>query len=202
MSTPSPVIIPEEDDPLGLFHIWMRDAEREKMREPTAMAVATVDSGGRPHVRMLLLKGCDEKGFVFYTNLGSPKAKDLQANSRAALCFYWMPLGRQVRVEGEITPVTDEEADAYFATRPRLSQLGAWASRQSTPMAGRFTLEKEVARQALRFPIGKVPRPPWWSGFRLRPESMEFWAEKQFRHHERILYQRKEEGWTRQWLFP
>ena len=194
--------IPDNRNPLDLFQTWLTDAAKSGLREPTAMAVATVDADGKPHARMMLLKGADADGFVFYTNLGSPKASDLAANPRAALCFYWMPLGRQVRVEGSVTPVSDEEADAYFATRPRLSQLGAWASRQSRLMPGRFVLEKEVARHALRFSVGKIPRPEWWSGFRLKPESIEFWVEKPFRHHDRILYRKTKDGWEVDRLFP
>ena len=192
----------DHQDPLELFQQWLADAAGCGLREPTAMTLATADANGKPRARMMLLKGADSSGFVFYTNLGSRKAGDLKVNPQAALCFYWMPLGRQVRVEGTVEPVSNEEADAYFATRPRLSQLGAWASRQSTPMPDRFTLQKEVARHALRHPVGKIPRPEWWSGFRLRPESMEFWIEKPFRHHDRIVYQKEEGNWRVTRLFP
>lgn len=190
------------NNPITLFQTWLEEAKASGLREPTAMSVATVDTDGNPDARMLLLKGVDEAGFVFYTNLESPKALALARYPRAALCFYWMPLGKQVRVCGPVERVTDEEADAYFATRPRLSQIGAWASKQSRPMKGYFELEAEVAKFAIKFGIGKVPRPPHWSGFRLKPERIEFWTEKPFRRHERILYTRTEEGWQTQWLFP
>jgi pyridoxamine 5'-phosphate oxidase len=194
--------MPPHNDPIPLFHSWLEEAKAAGLREPTAMSLATVDAAGDPDARMLLLKGADARGFVFYTNLESPKAQALQARPRAALCFYWMPLGKQVRVRGRVEPVSEAEADAYFASRPRLSQLGAWASKQSRPMAGYFELEAEVAKAALRFGIGKVPRPPHWSGFRLVPEQIEFWTEKPFRRHERILYTRAGDDWRTQWLYP
>jgi pyridoxamine 5'-phosphate oxidase len=151
---------------------------------------------------MVLLKHADERGFVFYTNLESPKAADLRNNPRAALCFHWPVLERQVRVEGRVGPVSDAEADAYFATRPRLSQLGAWASRQTQPIAGRFVLEQAVASAALRFHVGAVPRPPYWSGYRVTPEVIEFWHQRPFRHHDRQRFTREGEGWRHEWLFP
>ena len=166
------------------------------------MALATADTGGRPAVRMVLLKHADERGFVFYTNLESPKAADLRNNPRAALCFHWPVLERQVRIDGRVGPVSDAEADAYFATRPRLSQLGAWASRQTQPIAGRFVLEQTVAAAALRFPLGAVPRPPYWSGYRVTPEVIEFWHQRPFRHHDRQRFTREGEGWRHEWLFP
>ncbi len=189
-------------DPIAQFQQWLRDGAECGLKEPTAMALATADAAGRPDVRMLLLKGVDERGFVFFTNLESSKAADLRANPHAALCFYWMPLGRQVRVRGAVEPVSDAEADAYFATRARLSQLGAWASRQSRPMNGYYELETEVAKVALRFPFGDIPRPPHWSGYRLVPDEIEFWTEKPFRRHERVLHTRTAGGWQPQWLFP
>ena len=190
------------NDPITLFQTWLGEAKDSGLREPTAMTLATVDAEGNPEARMVLLKGVDEHGFVFYTNCQSPKARALLLHPRAALCFYWMPLGKQVRICGPTQAVTDEEADAYFASRPRLSQIGAWASRQSSPMSGYYELEAEVAKFALKFGIGKVPRPPHWSGFRLDPKTIEFWTEKPFRRHERILYTRVAEGWETQWLFP
>ena len=190
------------NDPIPLFQTWLDEAKATGMREPTAMSVSTVDADGNPDARMLLLKGVDQRGFVFYTNLESPKAQALRLHPRAALCFYWMPLGKQVRVRGTTEAVTDAEADAYFASRPRLSQIGAWASKQSRPMKGYYELEAEVAKFALKFGLGQVPRPPHWSGFRLKPDKIEFWTEKPFRRHERVLYTRTETGWTTEWLYP
>jgi pyridoxamine 5'-phosphate oxidase len=189
-------------DPLAQFNTWLDDAKRSGMDEPTALALATADAQGRPSVRMVLLKHADERGFVFYTNLESAKAANLQANPRAELCFYWNPLGRQVRITGSVELVSDAEADAYFATRPRLSQIGAWASQQSRPMQGYFELEKACAMVALRYPFGAVPRPPFWSGYRVVPERIEFWKQKPFRRHERVLYTREHGAWKEQWLFP
>jgi pyridoxamine 5'-phosphate oxidase len=189
-------------DPIAQFNSWLDDARQCGMDEPTAMALATADAQGRPSVRMVLLKHTDERGFVFYTNLESEKATDLQANPRAELCFYWNPLSRQVRIGGRVERVSDAEADAYFATRPRLSQIGAWASQQSRAMRGYFELERACAAVALRYPFSSVPRPPFWSGYRVVPERIEFWKQKPFRRHERILYVREAGGWTERWLFP
>jgi pyridoxamine 5'-phosphate oxidase len=189
-------------DPIAHFNAWLEDAKRSGMEEPTAMALATTDNQGRPAVRMVLLKHADERGFVFYTNLGSPKSTNLQSNPQAAICFYWNQLGRQVRIEGRVEPVSAAEADAYFATRPRLSQLGAWASKQSRPMQGYYELEQACARVALRYPIGAVPRPPFWSGYRVVPHRIEFWKQKPFRRHERVRYTRADGRWTEEWLFP
>ena len=189
-------------DPIALFQTWLQQAIDAGIEEPTAMTVATVAPDGHPDARMLLLKGADERGFVFYTNLESPKAQALRHDPRVALCFYWMPLDKQVRVRGRAEMVSDAEADAYFATRARLSQIGAWASKQSHPMQGYYELEAEVAKTALRFGVGNVPRPPFWSGFRVFPEQIEFWTEKPFRRHERILYTRAADGWQKQWLYP
>ena len=168
------------DDPIALFHVWLEGAAASGLEEPTAMTVATVGPDGFPDARLLLLKGVDERGFVFFTNMESPKAQSLLRDPRTALCFYWMPLDKQVRVRGRAKVVSDEEADAYFATRPRLSQISAWASKQSQPMEGYFELEAEVAKAALRFGIGKIPRPPFWSGFRVVPERIEFWTGNHF----------------------
>jgi pyridoxamine 5'-phosphate oxidase len=190
------------DEPIALFQTWFEEAVAAGAKEPTAMAFATVDESGQPDVRMVLMKGMDEGGFVFYTNLGSAKAKALHHDRRVALCFYWDKIDKQIRVRGRVERVSDEEADAYFATRPRLSQIGAWASRQSQPMRGYFELETEVAKAALRFGVGEVPRPPFWSGFRVVPEQIEFWKQMPFRRHERILYTRDRNGWEKQWLFP
>ena len=166
------------------------------------MTVATIDLGGYPDARLLLLKGMDERGFVFFTNMQSTKAQSLLRDSRTALCFYWMPLDKQVRVRGRAEIVSEDEADAYFTTRPRLSQISAWASKQSQPMRGYFELEAEVAKAALRFGMGKIPRPPFWSGFRVVPERIEFWTGKPFRRHHRIVYERASDGWRKQWLYP
>ena len=193
---------PNGPDPIAQFAEWFKLAAQESQPEPTAMAVATAGPDGMPAVRMLLLKGFDARGFVFYTNLGSPKAADLAANPRAALCFYWNQVKRQVRVAGRVERVTDAEADAYFATRPRLSQIGAWASHQSQPMADSFELERNCAAVALRCGIGAVPRPPGWSGYRVVPEMMEFWHEKPFRLHERVRFTRTGDAWTAQRIFP
>ncbi len=189
-------------EPIAQFLSWLEEARHSGLDEPTAMALATADATGRPSVRMVLLKQADDQGFVFYTNLESAKAADLQANPRAELCFYWDPLGRQVRVGGRVEPVSDAEADAYFASRARLSQIGAWASRQSRPMNGYFELEQACARVALRYPIGAVPRPPFWSGLRVVPDRIEFWKQKPFRRHERYVYTRDGDVWNKEWLFP
>lgn len=191
-----------EKDPIAQFIHWLELAREADLPEPTAMAVATAGADGAPAVRMLLLKGCDERGFVFYTHLDSPKAADLAANPRAALCFHWVQLKRQVRVTGPVERVTDAEADAYFATRPRLSQLGAWASRQSQPLADRFELERNCAAAALRFGLGAVPRPPGWSGFRVVPATIEFWQEKPFRLHDRVRFSRAAGAWRAERIFP
>ncbi len=166
------------------------------------MTLATVEENGQPDARMVLLKGADEHGFVFYTNLGAPRQRHVQHNPRVALCFYWDKIDKQVRVRGRAERVSDAEADAYFSTRPRLSQIGAWASKQSQPMRGYFELEAEVAKTIVRFGVGEVPRPPFWSGFRVVPEQIEFWKQKPFRRHERILYTRATDGWKKQWLYP
>jgi pyridoxamine 5'-phosphate oxidase len=190
------------DDPIALFQTWFQEATDSGIDEPSAMSVATVDPNGHPDARMMLLKGVDEGGFVFYTNLGSPKVKALKHDSRVALCFFWAEISKQVRVRGRANLVTNEEADAYFATRPRLSQISAWASKQSQPMHGYFELETEVAKSALRFGLGEIPRPPFWSGFRVVPEQIEFWLQKPFRRHQRILYERVSSGWRKHWLYP
>lgn len=197
--SPVPPAVP---DPIAQFHEWFAAAAQGGVPDPTAMSLATADAGGKPNVRIVLLKGVDARGFVFYTNLDSPKAAELTANPQAALCFHWPQIQRQVRVAGAVEGVTAAEADAYFATRPRLSQIGAWASRQSQPLADRFELERKCAAAALRFGVGPVSRPPHWSGFRVVPASLEFWQEKPFRLHERVRFTRTPAGWTAQPIFP
>jgi pyridoxamine 5'-phosphate oxidase len=191
-------------DPFRLFHEWLNKAKETEINDPNGVALSTADASGFPDVRMVLLKDADERGFVFYTNLGSVKGQELAENPRAALCFHWKSLRRQVRVRGHVTPVTAEEADAYFASRHRESQSGAWASRQSRPLETRFELEKEVARYAAKFGLGKVPRPAHWSGFRIAPVRIEFWRDRPFRLHDRLVFVRPEpEGdWQTMKLFP
>ncbi|HJU16902.1 MAG TPA: pyridoxamine 5'-phosphate oxidase [Stellaceae bacterium] len=190
-----------EPEPLVPFRRWFAEAS-ERERDPTAMALATTAPDGRPSLRFVLLKGFDERGFVFYTNLDSRKAEELSANPRAALCFFWPNLRRQVRIEGAAAPASAAEADAYFASRPRDSQLGAWASEQSRPLADRAQLEHRAEEVARRFAGQEVARPPFWSGFRVAPERVEFWQERPSRLHDRWLYIREGETWRRQRLYP
>ena len=189
-------------DPFRQFAIWFEEAEMKEPNDPSAMALATVGADGMPAVRMVLLKGVDERGFVFYTNLESRKGQHLAANPQAALCFHWKSLRRSVRVEGAVEAVTGGEADDYLATRARSSQIGAWASSQSRPLAGRFELEKRVARFTAQFGIGAVPRPPHWSGFRLLPRRIEFWEDRPFRLHDRLVFHRADGAWRTERLFP
>jgi pyridoxamine 5'-phosphate oxidase len=189
-------------DPISLFDEWFKAAGEKEPNDPNAVALATVGGDGAPAVRMVLLKGVDPRGFVFYTNLESRKGGHLLSHPKAALCFHWKSRKRQVRVEGEVEQVTAEEADAYFATRARTSQIGAWASQQSRPLPGRFELEKRVALFTAKFGIGAVPRPPHWSGFRILPKLIEFWEERPFRLHDRLVYHRDGDGWRTERLYP
>lgn len=193
----------ERDEPYRLFADWLAEAETSEPNDPNATAVATVDEDGMPDVRMVLLKGFDERGFVFFTNFESTKGKEILATMKAAMCFHWKSLRRQVRVRGRVEIVDDEEADAYFASRPRGSRIGAWASKQSRPLESRFALEKAVAEYTARFAIGEIPRPDYWSGFRILPETIEFWHDRPFRLHDRVLFRReKDGGWGKTRLYP
>ncbi len=187
---------------LAEFHDWMAEAEKSEPNDPTAMSLATADADGQPSVRMVLLKGVDERGFVFYTNFESQKGMELRTNPRAALGFHWKTLRRSIRIQGTVEVVSDAEADAYFDSRPRDSRIGAWASQQSRAMPGRFTLETEVAKYAAKYAIGAIPRPEYWSGFRVIPARIEFWRDRPFRLHERRRYEKGAEGWTENILFP
>lgn len=194
----------EAEEPFGLFAAWFEDARAKEPADPNAMALATVDAKGLPDVRMVLMKGFDESGFTFYTNTTSKKGRELAGNAKAALLFHWKSLNRQVRIRGPVEPVTPQEADAYFATRPRQAQIGAWASQQSSPLESRFAFEKAIALYAAKYPIGDVPRPPHWSGFRIVPSSIEFWHDRPFRLHDRIEFTREAPGaaWSKTRLYP
>jgi pyridoxamine 5'-phosphate oxidase len=194
----------ESDEPWRLFAEWFADACKSETGDASAMTLATVDAAGLPNARMVLLKGFDERGFVFYTNTDSPKGRELARIPAAALVFHWKSLNRQVRLRGPVEPVDSAEADAYFASRPRLAQIGAWASRQSAPLESRMAFEKAIALAMARFAVGSVPRPPNWSGYRLQPLAMEFWQDRPYRLHDRIEFRRsaREQPWSKTRLYP
>jgi len=192
----------ESEEPFTLFRSWLKEAEASEPNDPNAMALATVDETGLPNVRMVLLKGFDENGFVFYTNTESTKGRELLGQKKAAFVLHWKSLRRQVRARGPVSLVSDEEADAYFQSRPRDSRIGAWASQQSRPLESRFALEKAVAVTAAKYALGEVPRPPYWTGFRIAPVSIEFWQDKPFRLHDRVSFTREGDGWRKTRLYP
>ena len=193
----------DQAEPLPLFNLWYEEAGRSEPNDPSAFALATADANGKPNVRMLLLKGVGEGGFAFYTNLDSRKAAELRENPRASICFHWKNLRRQIRASGTVTPVSDAEADAYFASRDHGSRLGAWASLQSSPMVARAELEQRLAELQAKYPEGsEVPRPPHWSGWSLNPGEIEFWLHGADRLHERLLYKKTGDGWERSILYP
>jgi pyridoxamine 5'-phosphate oxidase len=194
----------EENQPYGLFAAWLADAGGSEPNDPNAVALATVDEDGLPNVRMVLLKGFDERGFVFYTNFESRKGTEILAARKAAMCFHWKSLRRQVRIRGEVEIVSDAEADEYYASRPRGSRIGAWASKQSRPLESRFALEKAVAEYTARYAIGTVPRPKHWSGFRIVPTHLEFWHDRPFRLHDRVEFRRTADGkgWEKVRMYP
>lgn len=196
--------LPDAADPIALFDEWLLAAKGAEPNDPNAMTLATVDADGLPDARMVLLKDVDAQGFTFYTNRQSAKGLELAANPRAALVFHWKSLRRQVRVRGPVERVSEAESDAYFATRARASQIGAWASEQSRPLPDRFALEKRVAEFGLKFGLGKTPRPPHWGGYRVRPVQIEFWRDRPFRLHERLVFSRPspDGAWTTSRLFP
>jgi pyridoxamine 5'-phosphate oxidase len=199
----------EADEPLRLFAAWFAEAKRSEPVNPDAMTLATVDASGLPNARMVLMKGFDDRGFVFYTNVDSTKGHELDAAPKAALTFYWKSLQRQVRVRGYVEPVSAEEADAYFASRSRMAQIGAWASKQSSELESRLAFEKAIARFTAKFAIGAVPRPPYWSGYRVVPQEIEFWQERPFRLHDRVAFTRATSNasptkapWVKTRLYP
>jgi pyridoxamine 5'-phosphate oxidase len=194
----------EAQDPFGLFETWLNDAKASEINDPNAVSLATVDEMGLPNVRMVLLKDFDSRGFVFFTNFESQKGTEILAQKKAAMCFHWKSLRRQVRLRGEVEQVSDEEADAYYQTRPIGSRIGAWASKQSRPLESRFALEKAVAEYTARYALGNIPRPPHWSGFRIKPLTIEFWHDRKFRLHDRVEFRRDdiEQPWSKVRMYP
>lgn len=194
----------EAGEPFALFQHWFSEAGEKEVNDPNAMMVATVDEASMPDARMVLLKGLEPRGFTFYTNSESAKGLELSGTMKAALVFHWKSLRRQVRVRGPVEQVSGAEADAYFDSRPRDSRIGAWASKQSRPLESRFALEKAVAREAARFGVGPVPRPPFWNGYRVRPVQIEFWQDKPFRLHDRVVFSRTDPDgpWHKERLYP
>ncbi|MCU0830840.1 MAG: pyridoxamine 5'-phosphate oxidase [Rhizobiaceae bacterium] len=194
----------DRDDPFALFADWLKEAEASEINDPNAMALSTVDAGGLPNVRMVLLKGLDARGFTFYTNFESAKGREVLGAMKAAAVFHWKSLRRQVRVRGPVEVVDDAEADAYFQSRPRGSRIGAWASQQSRPLESRFALEQAVAKFTAKHAIGDIPRPPHWSGFRILPVEIEFWKDGAFRLHDRVKFTRatQDDGWDKARLYP
>lgn len=192
----------EESEPFALFATWLKDAEASEINDPNAVALATVDADGLPNVRMVLLKGFDVRGFVFYTNFESQKGQEILGQKKAAMCFHWKSLRRQIRLRGEVEVVSDAEADEYYESRPLGSRIGAWASKQSRPLEGRFALEKAVAEYTAKYALGNVPRPPHWSGFRIIPSSIEFWHDRKFRLHDRIEFRLDGDGWSKVRMYP
>ncbi len=194
----------EAHEPFALFQSWLADARAREINDPEAMALATVDEHGLPNVRMVLLKGFDERGPVFYTNAESAKGRELLGAGKAAALFHWKSLRRQIRIRGPVEQVTEAESDAYFSSRPRDSRVGAWASQQSRPLESRFALETAVAKYAAKYAIGEIPRPAYWRGFRIRPVQFEFWSDGAFRLHNRIDFRREtpDGDWRKQRLYP
>jgi pyridoxamine 5'-phosphate oxidase len=203
-TTDSAADFTERSEPFRLFAEWLQDATKSELNDPNALALATVDQDGLPDVRMVLLKGLDDRGFVIYTNFESAKGVEILSSMKAAMCFHWKSLRRQVRIRGSVEVVSDQEADEYYASRPRGSRIGAWASKQSRPLESRFALEKAVATYTAKYAIGDIPRPPHWSGFRIQPLTIEFWQDGKFRLHDRVEFRREtpEGEWSKVRMYP
>ena len=201
---PDDAVLFAENEPFALFERWFKEAKEKEPNDPNGMALATADASGYPDVRMVLMKGFDHHGFVFYSNAESAKGRELEANPRAALCFHWKTLRRQVRVRGAVEATTDAEADAYFRSRDRGARIGAWASAQSRPLEDRMALEKRIAEYAVKYGLGDVPRPSYWRGWRVVPQSIEFWRDRPFRLHDRLVFTRTDahQPWSKHRLYP